>query len=115
MGWQMATIEKLINRSKLYSKMATITEPLSVKVTRINEIYHARLYRNGQVFDEAACRDRRDIGFIIHWMLRMYDKCVGDSPMADAARHRKWNLVPVGRIWYSSMLPVTLRKKRNLR
>ena len=49
-------------------------EPLSFKVTHINKNYHCRLFRNGELFDEAKCEKRSDIGRACREMLRWYDK-----------------------------------------
>jgi hypothetical protein len=65
------------------------TEPLTVKVTKINKIYHCRLFRNGKLFDESKCEQKSDIGRTCRDMLRWYDKlgCEPYSQWADWSRH----------------------------
>jgi hypothetical protein len=41
---------------------------LEIKVTRIGQRFHSRLLKDGEVKDEMACEDRRDIG----WICRAY-------------------------------------------
>lgn len=84
-------------------------EYLDTKVTRIDNRYHVRLLRDGVKQSEMACRLKEDIGFCIRYMMRMHDKCGGNSPMADASRHRGKNMTPKGKIWYPSQVPVVKR------
>lgn len=70
-----------------------------VKVTRIRNRWHARLTYNGKVFDEMACSDRRDIGWICREVLRWFVKIGGSSEFASAARERQ-GTKPVGRVWW---------------
>ena len=95
--------------------MSTIlkTEPLITKVTTIDGRFHCRLIRkkDSSVASEMACEVRGDIGYCMRYMLRMYDKCGGMSPMADASRHRQKGVarcepVPKGKVWYSNQIPV---------
>ena len=73
---------------------------MEIKVTRIKNRFHARLYVNGKVFDEMACTEKKDIGFICREMLRWYDKGLGPhSDFASAARSRQTPRPP-GKIWY---------------
>lgn len=81
-------------------------EPIETKVTFINDQYHCRLIKDGKVIDEMACKLKEDVSFCFRYMFRMYDKCYGDSSMADASRHRGKNHEPKGVIRY----PATLRK-----
>lgn len=81
-------------------------EPLETKTTCINGIHHCRLIKDGVVIDEMACKEKEDVSFCFRYMFRMYDKTYGDSPMADASRHRGKNHEPKGVIRY----PATLRK-----
>lgn len=86
-------------------------ECLTTKVTQIDGRYHCRLIQKGKVFSEMACRLKEDISFCFRYMLRMYDKCGGNSKMADASRHRGKNTQPLGKIWYPSQIPVERKKK----
>lgn len=76
---------------------------LHIKITRINNRFHARLYLDSDVLDEMACRDKIDIGWICREMLRWFDKCGGVSDMASAARARH-TTKPKGRVWYKVQL-----------
>ncbi len=78
----------------------TKPEPLlDIRVTRIKHRWHARLYVDNLFFDEMACENRVDIGYICRTMLRWYDKGGGCSSFASAARHRN-KAGPSGRVWY---------------
>lgn len=76
-----------------------------IKVTRINDRWHARLILDGKVRDEMACEYQQDISRICQIMLRWHDKLGGNSKMAYASRHR-YGLKPqrargaLGKIWY---------------
>jgi hypothetical protein len=75
----------------------------TVKVTRIKNRYHARLWWEGKIFDEMACSSKADIGWICREMLRWFDKLGGTSPFASAARKRQQ--VPAeGKVWYQNQL-----------
>lgn len=79
-------------------------ENLKLKVTRINNRYHARLYDGDVVLDEMACEEKCDIGWICREMLRWYDKGLFPvSKMASAARERHIN-PPKSRVWYKVQL-----------
>lgn len=81
-------------------------EPLTTKVTAINNIFHCRVYNGEKVIVEMACKIKQDIGYCFRYMLRMIDKCGSSSNMADASRHRGRIQEPVGKIWYPSQLPI---------
>ena len=77
-------------------------QQLEIKVTRINNRYHARLINatTQEVLDEMACQLRRDVGWISREMLRWYSKLGGQSQFAEAARDRQNNsTIPVGKTW----------------
>ena len=76
---------------------------LTIKVTRINDRWHARLLRGQEIIDEMACRLQCDIGYICREMLRWYDKMGGVDKFAEAARSRQ-TLCPSGKIWYQNQL-----------
>lgn len=81
-------------------------EDLEIRVTRINDRWHARLIVKGQVRDEMACDTQCDIGKICRIMMRWYQKLGGSSKYADAARHRagkkpqRGYMGAKGKIWY---------------
>lgn len=75
---------------------------LSIKVTRINNRFHARLYQEDKVIDEMACELKCDIGWICREMLRWFDKNGGVSRWAMNARKRQDN--HKGSIWYKNQL-----------
>lgn len=79
---------------------------LNTKVTKINGRYHCRIIKGGEVYDEMACELKEDVSFCIRSMLRMYDKCGGNSKMASASRMRGKNLSPRGKVWYKNQLPI---------
>ena len=83
---------------------------IDIKVTRIENRYHSRLMKDGQVLREMACAEKYDIGWISREMLRWYDKLGGVSRFASAARERQ-NSQPIGKVWYSEEVKV----KNNLR
>jgi hypothetical protein len=83
-------------------------EPLSTKVTKINNRWHCRLFRGEKIIDEMACSDQRDVGFCMYTMLRWYAKMsyLPVSPMAEATRHRNKPHPKTGaKIWYQKDLP----------
>lgn len=78
---------------------------LDIKVTKIGQRYHARLYKHdGTILDEMACRTRLDIGWICREMLRWFDKNGGISKFAMASRKRQRNAAPVDKVWYYNAL-----------
>jgi hypothetical protein len=82
----------------------------TIKVTRIKQRWHARLYVNGCVRDEMACSTRMDIGWICREMLRWYDKSSGDSVYAHKARTRQ-RRGPYDKIWYQNALARKMKHK----
>ena len=77
-------------------------EPLSTRVTKINNRWHCRLYRLDEVHDEMACTDQRDIGYCMREMLRWYDKMSFEpfSDMAIASRNRGKNFKVHGKVFF---------------
>ena len=76
-----------------------MTTPYSIKVTKINNRFHCRLYNLDKVIDEVACQLRIDIGYVCRDMLRTIDKCgIGDE-FTHAARLRNISS-PAGKIFY---------------
>jgi hypothetical protein len=49
-----------------------------------------------EIYDEMACTQRIDIGYICRTMLRWFDKCGGMSKFAERARHRLNTKPPFG-------------------
>jgi hypothetical protein len=96
-------------------------EKYSIKVTKINDKWHARLSFLDSVIDEMACNVRQDIGYICQEMMRWADKLGGDA-YTNATRHRRGakeenyieNSKPVGTIWYATELEILkLDAKKN--
>lgn len=83
-------------------------EQLRTKVTWIKDKYHIRLLEHDLLINEMACREKKDVGWCIAYLLRWYDKLGGDSLMATASRRRSWatrySTGPVGKIWYEKDL-----------
>lgn len=76
---------------------------LDIKVTRIGSRWHAQLRVNGVLYDEMACAERVDIGWICREMMRWYDKNGGLSPYAHSARVRQAR-GPYGKVYYRNAL-----------
>lgn len=76
------------------------------KVTKINDRWHARLLQlaDDELFDEMACDNKENIGYICCTMLRWADKMGWSSPMAHAARERQKSKPAPGKIWYHKHL-----------
>jgi hypothetical protein len=80
-----------------------------LKVTRINERYHAQLLFGetkvdpGSVVDEMACELKADVGYICREMLRWADKMGMSSAWTEAARKRQEEK-PKGKVWYKQSL-----------
>lgn len=81
----------------------SVGDRLKLKITRINNRFHARLYLDSEIFDEMACQEKVDIAWICREMLRWFDKGGGVSDWASAARVRQTSK-PVGRVWYKVQL-----------
>jgi len=77
-----------------------------IRVRHINNKYHARLYRDGKLVDEMACKEQRDIGFICRKMLRNQDHNGFSTEYTTSARKRHFenDLEPHGKIYQSSDL-----------
>lgn len=77
-------------------------EPCNVRVTKIKNRWHVRVFYNDKLYSEYACEARQDIGWCAREQLRWVDKCGGMSRFADAARKRHAkDPAPVGKIWYN--------------
>lgn len=74
-----------------------------IKVTHINNRWHARLIQDGKILDEMACNVQSDIGLICREMLRWYDKNGGSSEYASKARSR-YSGPYTGKVWYRNHL-----------
>ncbi len=79
-----------------------------IKVTRIKNRWHSRLFFNNKIIDEMACECSNDIGFICREMLRWFDKLGGESNFASQARKRQTS--PIGKIWYKRKLDEEKKK-----
>ena len=70
-----------------------------IKVTRIKNNYHARLYnQDGRILDEMACKEKQDIGYICREMLRWQNKMGNVTPWTDSARRRQKQDF-IGKVW----------------
>ena len=78
---------------------------MKIKVTRINNRYHARLTQDDVILDEMACSDKQDIGWICREMLRWQDKLGNTTAWTFSARERhNSDPKPIGKIWYKNQL-----------
>lgn len=83
-----------------------------VKVQRINNNYHARLFVNGKFYDEMACKEKQDIGWICREMMRWADKDIVQNSHTSSARSRhNKDSKPIGKVYYRN----TLHKLRKVR
>ncbi len=79
---------------------------MNIKVTRINNNWHARLIVNDVVVDEIACENRVDVGWCCREMMKWADKMGRLSTEHTAAARRRHNFdnQPVGKIWYNTKI-----------
>jgi hypothetical protein len=76
-----------------------------IKVTKINDRWHARLTVEGKVYGEMACSARVDVGYICRQLMRWHDKCGWEGIVAHHSRNRL-NMKetnhrgPMGTVWY---------------
>lgn len=84
------------------AKSVKTVEP-EIVVTKIKNRWHGRLIVKDVVYDEMACNNSLDIGWICREMLRWYSKMGGISHRAEFARDGnpecRRRKKPVGRIW----------------
>lgn len=73
----------------------------SIKVTKIKNRYHCRLFRLDKAIDEVACELRLDIGYVCRDMLRTVDKCGCGDDFTSAARYRN-KVGPIGKIFWDA-------------
>jgi hypothetical protein len=59
-----------------------------VKVTRIGNVYHCRVFTNGKLNQEAIAQNRSEISYVCKSLLRWEDKCGNFSKFASSARER---------------------------
>ena len=76
---------------------------VDIKVTKIKNRWHSRLYVMGKVYDEMACEYSEDIGVICRIMMRWFDKMGGGNTYSSFSRHRNQRS-PKGKIWYKNQL-----------
>ncbi len=69
-----------------------------IKVTRLNNRWHTRLYVNDKVRSEMACEYRADIGWACRQMLSWYQRLGGNSVFANAARRRQITTALIGKV-----------------
>lgn len=111
------TIEKMFQHFnpeiKIPQEEIGLPNDPEIKVIKINDRWHARLFLQGKVIDEMACNCSEDIGLICKEMLRWYDKLGGDSKYASDARHRESTVRPIiGKIWYQGDLEKEKQEKQ---
>lgn len=75
----------------------------TLKVTRIKNRWHSRLFMDGALVDEMACSVPMDIGWICREMLRWQCKTGSIDPFAVAARRRQVR-GPYDKVWYRGQL-----------
>ncbi len=76
-----------------------------VKVQRINNNFHARLFVNGKLYDEMACKEKQDIGWICREMMRWADKDIVQNMHTSSARRRhNEDSTPIGKVYYRNAL-----------
>ena len=80
-----------------------------IRVTKIDNRWHARLMENEIVHDEMACSIRSDIGWICREMLRWADKTGHSDDWTSSARKRQISS-PKGKIWYQNKLNETYKQ-----
>lgn len=88
-----------------------------ISVTTINGRHHARLYYQDSLYDEMACEEKSDIGYICRTMMRWADKCGGDQFTHASRMRRNSDLDSTekrGRIWYRHQLE-TMKEKNVVR
>lgn len=84
-----------------------------IKVTRINNRYHARLFVNGIFSDEMACELRSDIGWICREMMRWCDKLGAGNNHTDSARRRhNKDSAPRGKVLYYGEIQNNIEKHK---
>lgn len=86
-------------------------QDLEIKVTRIADRWHARVFSGDMVLDEMACKEKRDIGYICRELLAFQGRLGWNTPRVEAARRSpKRNTPPAGKIWHRPELD---REKSN--
>ena len=84
-----------------------------IKVTKIKNRYHARLFVNGKLSDEMACELRSDIGWICREMMRWCDKLGAGNKHTDSARRRhNKDSAPRGKILYYNEIQNSIAKNK---
>lgn len=87
-----------IEYASLNKNASSVEDPCEIKVTKIKDRFHVRLFVNGKLFSEMSSDDRRDIGYMGKDQLRWASKLGVDSPMAEASRRRNKNWESYGNI-----------------
>ena len=59
-----------------------------VKVTRINNRYHCRVFTDGILNQEGVANSRKEISYVCRDLLRWEDKCGNISDFATSARNK---------------------------
>jgi len=84
-----------------------------IKVTKIKNRWHARLFVNGKFSDEMACELRSDIGWICREMMRWCDKLGAGNKHTSSARtrHNKDD-APRGKVLYYGEIQNNIAKHK---
>ena len=70
-----------------------------IRVTRIKNDWHSRLFVDGLLVDEMSCKLKEDIGWCCRTMLRWADKMGRCNAHTESAR-RRLTSGPVGKVKY---------------
>ncbi|QXO12160.1 hypothetical protein pEaSNUABM44_00490 [Erwinia phage pEa_SNUABM_44] len=99
---------------KLNRQMILSTDSVTdVKVTKIKNKYHARLFVNGILSDEMACSLRSDIGWICREMMRWCDKLgAGNAHTTSARRRHNEDASPRGKVYYYNEIQNNIQKHK---
>lgn len=84
-----------------------------IKVTKIKNRWHARLFVNGIFSDEMACYLRSDIGWICREMMRWCDKLGAGNKHTNSARTRhNTDGAPRGKVMYYNEIQRSIEKNK---
>jgi hypothetical protein len=100
------------NSAKNTKPLVDLPPGMDVKVTKINDRWHARLLnQTGDILDEMACDTQSDIGWICREMMRWQDKGGNFNSQTIHARANH-EVGPQGKIWYQVHLTIEKAKRR---
>ena len=105
-------------KKKQVREQVQTKQELYIKVTKIMNKWHARLYYRDKIYDEMACTDRLDIGLICRIMMRWLDKSGGNRYSSSSRARHNNDRAPVGKIFYLHQIQKSKEKlflKQNIR